>query len=207
MVKLPREDRRFCVITGGDRMAIADVEAIRAWMAVPENIGALYRALLATPAAPLDVFNPFDYPPPFAGRREMIGMGETRLEDAYGTAIDALEGYPLFTLSQVLRLISCFGGYTSGDWTNMARHAVSKNAHRLRKRDEPNNRITYSKRQEIVYARTEEDRQRWHGADKAMIVAALDRTEMRVVRIVGMGVEDLADLARFDKTDDEDGEA
>jgi Family of unknown function (DUF5906) len=69
VVKLPREDRRFCVITGGDRMAIADVEAIRAWMAVPENIGALHRALLAAPAVPLDVFNPFDYPPPFAGRR------------------------------------------------------------------------------------------------------------------------------------------
>ena len=121
VVKLPRVDRRFCVITGGDRMAIADVETIRAWMAAPENIGTLYRALLAQPAVPTTRFNPFDEPPSFAGRLDMIGMGETRLEDAYGTAIDALDGYPLFTLSQVLRLIGCFGGYASGDWTNMAR--------------------------------------------------------------------------------------
>src|SRR5262245_12330610 len=71
VVKLPRDDRRFCVITNGGRMAIADVEAIRAWMAAPENIGALYRALLATPAVQTTRFNPFDEPPPFGGRREM----------------------------------------------------------------------------------------------------------------------------------------
>ena len=208
VIKLPRDDRRFCVITGGDRMAIADVEAIRNWMADPANIGALHRALLETPAALTARFNPFDEPPPFEGRREMIGMGETRLEDAYGTAIDALEGYPLYTTTQMLRLIGCFGGYntTSGDWSNMARHAIGKNGHRLRKRDEPANRITHNKRQEIVYARTDEERRRWRGADKAMIVAALNRAETRIVRIVGLGIEDLADLARFGKADDEDGD-
>ena len=208
VVKLPREDRRFCVITGGDRMATLDVKAIRGWMADPENIGALYRALLEAPAVPATRFNPFDEPPSFAGRLEMIGMGETRLEDAYGTAIDALEGYPLFTLSQMLRLISCFGGYNtaSGDWTNMARHAISMNSHRLRKRDEPGNRITYRKRQEIVYARTKEERQRWRGADKAMIVAALDRAELQTVCIAGRGIEDLADLGGLNKGGADDGE-
>jgi hypothetical protein len=57
-----------------------ETEEIRAWMAVPENIGALYRALLETPAVLQDVFDPYGEPPPFAGRLEMIGMGETRLE-------------------------------------------------------------------------------------------------------------------------------
>src|SRR5262245_51659214 len=80
VVKLPHDDRRFSVITCGSRMTATETATIRAWMAVPENIGALYRALLATPAAQRDVFNPFDEPPAFAGRRKMIGMGETRLE-------------------------------------------------------------------------------------------------------------------------------
>jgi hypothetical protein len=196
VVKLPRDDRRFCVITGGDRMAIADVEAIRAWMAVPENIGALYRALLAAPAVPTMRFNPFDDPPPFDGRLDMISMGETRLEDAYWAAMDALDGYPLFTLTQALRLIGCFGNFAAGAWSDKARHAVSKNAYRVRKRGEPNNRITYRKKQEIIYARTVEDQQRWHGADKEMIVAALDRTEVHVVRLNSLGVTDFAGLAR-----------
>jgi len=204
VIKLPRDDRRFCVIRGGDRMAIADAQLIRAWMAVPENIGALYRALLMTPAALTARFDPFDNPPPFEGRLDMIDIGATRLEDAYGAAIDALDGCSLFTLSQMLRLIGCFGQYTTGDWSNLARYAVSKNAHRLRKRDEANSRITYGKRQEIIYARTPEDQKRWHGADKEMIIKQLDRTEAKVVRIVGLGIEDLADLARFRQPGDDD---
>ena len=176
-MKLPRDDRRFSVLTCGRKMTAAETAEIRAWMAIPENIGALHRALLATPAAPLDVFDPFGEPPPFAGRLEMIGMGEARLEDAYEAAIDALEGFPLFTMTQAQRLIGYFGDYTTGDWTDQARHTVAKNAYRLRERGEPNNRIKYRKREEIIYARTEAERRRWHPADKAMIVAALDRTE------------------------------
>jgi hypothetical protein len=177
-------------------MTATQTAAIRAWMEVPENIGALYRALLATPAASLDVFNPFGDPPAFAGRRKMIGLGETRLEDAYGTALDALDGYPLFTLTQGLRLIGCFGGFAPGDWGDKARHIIAKNAHRLRERDEPKNRIIYRKKQEIIYARTAEDQKRWHDADKEVIVAALNRTETQVARLVNLGMDDLADLAQ-----------
>jgi hypothetical protein len=153
-------------------------------MADPANIGALYRALLATPAAPLELFDPYNQPPPFAGRRRMIGMGETRLEDAYGAAIDALDGYPLFTTTQVLRLVASFGNFTSGsgEWSDKARHTVTKHARRLRERNEPNNRIIYRDKQEIIYARTAKDQQSWHGADKEMILRALDRTELQVAR-------------------------
>ena len=190
VVKLPRDDRRFEVLTCGRKMTPAERIEIRDWMAIPENIGALHRALLETPAVPLEVFDPYGVPPPFAGRLEMIGMGETRLEDAYGAAIEALEGFPLFTMTQAQRLIGYFGDYKSGDWSDMARHTVAKNAYRLRERGEPNNRIKYLKREEIIYARTAEDQKRWHGADKEMIVAALDRTEKQVVCVIhGSGGE------------------
>jgi hypothetical protein len=184
VVKLPHDDRRFSVITCGERMTAMETATIRAWMADPANIGALYRALLATPAAPLELFDPYNQPPPFAGRRRMIGMGETRLEDAYGAAIDALDGYPLFTTTQVLRLVASFGNFTSGsgEWSDKARHTVTKHARRLRERNEPNNRIIYRDKQEIIYARTAKDQQSWHGADKEMILRALDRTELQVAR-------------------------
>jgi Family of unknown function (DUF5906) len=191
VVKLPRDDRRVCVITCGEEMTAAETTDIRAWMAILENIGALHRALLETPAAPLDVFNPFGRPPPFAGRLEMIGMGETRLEDAYGAAVEALEGFPLFTMTQAQRLIGYLGDYKTGDWTNMARHAVAKNAYRLRERGEPNNRIEYLKRQEIIYARTKADQRSWHPADTRMIIKQLDKTEAMIVRLVNTGLTDL----------------
>ena len=134
VVKLPPDDRRIEVLTCGRKMTPAERTEIRNWMADPRNIGALHRKLLATPAAPLEVFDPYGVPPPFAGRLVMIGMGETRLEDAYGTAIDALEGFPLFTMTQVQKLIGYFGVYASGSWSDMARHTIAKNAYRLRER-------------------------------------------------------------------------
>jgi hypothetical protein len=184
VVKLPWGDRRFSVITCGKRMTKEDTAKIRAWMAVPENIGALHRAFLNTPAVPKTEFDPFDEPPPFAGRREMIGMGKSRLEDSYEAAIDALEGYPLFTMTQVQRLIGYFGDYKTTDWTDKARHAVAKNAYRLRERIEPNNRIEYRKRKEIIYARTKADQHLWRPADTGLIIKQLDRTEEMIARLV-----------------------
>jgi hypothetical protein len=182
VVKLPPDDRRISVPTCGPKMKVEETRDIRDWMASRENIGALYRALLATPAVPTEVFDPYSDPPPFAGRLEMIGMGVTRLEDAYEAAIEALEGFPLFTMTQAKRLIGYFGDYVSGEWSNQALHAIAKNAYRLRKQ-----RIRHRKRKEIIYARTEAERRRWLPADKEMIVAALDRTEERIVRVINSG--------------------
>jgi hypothetical protein len=60
VVKLPPDDRRFSVITCGARMTPEEREDIRTWMECCENIGALHRALLETPAVPLDVFDVVD---------------------------------------------------------------------------------------------------------------------------------------------------
>jgi hypothetical protein len=208
VIKLPRGDRRCCVLTCGPKMTAKETGDIRGWMAIPENIGALYRALLETSAVPLDVFNPFGEPPPFEGRLEMIGMGETRLEDAYGAAIDALQGFSLFTMTQALRLISYFGDYKTGDYSDKARHTVAKNAYRLRERDEPDNRIKYCKRQEIIYARTKADQRRWHPAETKFIVEQLDQTEKMVVRLINTGQIDidaqLEEIQRRREEEDED---
>jgi hypothetical protein len=185
VVKLPRDDRRFEVITCGSRMTPEQTTEIRAWMAIPENIGALHRALLTTPAAPLEVFDPFDQPPPFAGRLEMIEMAKSRMEDAFEETIKVLEGFALFTMTQAQRLVGYHGSYASGDWSNLAMHTIAKNAFRLRKA-----RVRHRNRKEIIYACTEAERQRWISADKAMIVAALERTEAHVVRVVNTGHTD-----------------
>jgi hypothetical protein len=196
VVKLPPADRRFSVVTCGSKMTPSERAAIRAWMAVPENIGALHRALLMRAATPFEVFDPYGDPPPFTGRLVMIGMGETRLEDAYRTAISTLNGCPLFTMTQMQRLIAYFGDFRTGDWSDKARHIVAKNAYRLRERSEPNNRIKYRERQEIVYARTSADQQRWHGADTELVIRQLDMAEERVMQVVNAKGDVLADFMR-----------
>jgi hypothetical protein len=112
LVKLPWNDRRFSVITCGKRMTKEDAAKIRAWMACRKTSGRSTGPLLDMPAVPATEFNPFGEPPPFAGRREMIGMGKSRLEDSYEATIDALEGCPLFTMTQAQRLINYIGAYT-----------------------------------------------------------------------------------------------
>jgi hypothetical protein len=196
VVKLPRADRRICVIICGPKMTTTQIDEIQAWMAIPENIGALRRALLAASAVPRDVFDPFGDPPPFTGRLKMIGMGETQLEDAYGAAMDALKGCPLFTMAQAQRLIAYFGDFRTGDWSGKAQHTITKNAYRLRERNEPNNRIKYRKRQEIVYACTNADQLRWHEVDTELIIRQLDMTEERVAQIINAERDVLADLMR-----------
>jgi hypothetical protein len=76
------------------------------------------------------------------------------------------------------------------------RHAIAKRAYRRRERDEPDNRLKYRGRQEIVYARTEPERRRWRPADREVVVAALDRTEEQVARIIHDGGDALSGLMR-----------
>jgi hypothetical protein len=114
VAKLPSDDRRFCVPTCGRTMTREEREKIRAWLENPANIGALYRALMATPAPHPDVFDPYGQPPNFQGRREMIGMARSEIEDAYAEASAALGKLPLFTMTQMQRLMGHFGTFGPG---------------------------------------------------------------------------------------------
>jgi Family of unknown function (DUF5906) len=191
VVKLPPDDRRVEVITNGGKMMPERRADIRAWMQVPENIGALYRMLLALPAVPLDVFDPFGEPPPFAGRLEMIGMGATRLEDAYAAMLDALAGCRLFTMTQAKRLIGYFGDYASGDWTDKVLHIVAKQGYRIYGRA----RFRYRGRREPVYALTAAERRKWLPANKESVPAVLEQTEKRVAEVFSDKDSDLRDMA------------
>jgi hypothetical protein len=122
--------------------------------------------------------------------------------------IDALAGFPLFTMTQALRLISYFGDYKTGDWSDKARHTVTKNAYRLRERSEPNNRINYLGRQEVIYTRAKADQQRWHPAETKFIAEQLDQTEKMILRCIHAEQIDintrLEELRRNREEDEED---
>jgi len=99
-------------------------------------------------------------------------------------------------MTQMQRLIAYFGDFKTGDLSGKARHTVAKNAYRLRERNEPNNRIKYRKRQEIVYACAKTDQQHWHGVDTELIIRQLDIAEERVTQVINAERDVLADLMR-----------
>jgi hypothetical protein len=73
---------------------------------------------------------------------------------------------------------------------------------------EPNNRIKYLKRDEIIYARTKADQHRWRPAETKFIVEQLDQTGKMIVRRINTGQIDinarLEELRRSREEEDED---
>ena len=93
-----------------------------------------------------------------------------------------------------MRLISYFVGDLNGGGGNQdrAKHTITKRAKRLRDRGEPYDRFWYRNKQDILYASTAGERQRWRAADRELVVAALDRTEERVTQVISAGAGDRA---------------
>ena len=152
-------------------MTAAQTAAIRGWMAGPANIGARLPGAPDDTGGTVEDFDPYGTPPPFEGRRTMIGMGVTGLEDACGAAMAALDGYPLFTRTQGTRLVKYFVGPDDGGGGRIP-YALAQTAHRLREPGEPNERMRYGRTnwpkgskppKEIVYARTAAERRRSGG--------------------------------------------
>ena len=101
---------------------------------------------------------------------------------------------PLFTLTQARAADRLLRRRLNGGGGNQdrAKHTITKRAKRLRDRGEPYDRIWYRNRQDILYARTAGERQRWRAADRELVVAALERTEERVALVINAGAGDRA---------------
>ena len=172
-VKLPKGDRRFAVITNGPKMTPEQRAAIRAWMAVPENIGALYRKLLALPVAAS--FDPY-MPPTFDGKREMIDLARSPLDIAWGMAREEIRGR-LFTGTQAITLMARTGMLYGSEWQKQARNLMPRWGKRLRDGEKTEVRIRFNRQREIIYAVDDAARADFAEAGNEAIVAELTITE------------------------------
>jgi hypothetical protein len=172
-VKLPENDRRFCVIANSDEpMTPEQRDELRRWMADPANIGVLYRHLGALPADA--AFDPY-WPPRFAGKRTMVELAQTDIDQAYATA--RVFAPSLFTMTQILALMEKTGEYLTSDWARQARAMIPRRTFRVRDRD---NRIPYRGKLEAVYAKSKAGERRFAAASPDAIRAELDETQKAV---------------------------
>jgi hypothetical protein len=169
-VKLPENDRRFCVITNSNEpMTSEEREELRQWMADPTNIGALYRRLGALPADA--TFDPY-WPPRFAGKRDMIELAQTDIDQAYATARVFVPA--LFTMTQILALMEKSGEYLTSDWARRARVMIPRRTFRVRGHS---SRISYRGKPEAVYAKSEAGGKRFAEASPDAVRSELDETQ------------------------------
>jgi hypothetical protein len=73
----------------------------------------------------------------------------------------------------------------------VSQNRAAVHAYRLRERNEPNNRIEYRKRKEIIYARAKADQQLWRPADTALIIKQLDLAEAMIAHLINTGLTDI----------------
>jgi hypothetical protein len=184
-LKLPADDRRVSVMRCGPRMTPDEIGAIRAWMAVPENIGALYRYLLHLPIAARTEFDPLGAPPMFAGKLEMVAMSESGVETAFADAIEALAGRPLYGFGDMIKLMTFLSEESGSDFPRLAASTVRANGYRVvgATTQGARGRLKVGKKYVGVYARTDKEQRRWAGADRELIRGQLKLTTEHVGRI------------------------
>jgi hypothetical protein len=156
-IRFPNEtDRRLCVITCGQPMT-PDLKArIYDWLDQPENIGALYRELLA-----LDVsktaFRPYDAPPMFQGKADMIEASKTDMDRLWAQMV---EEYPsaLFTPSIVVDRLMRMTGPKPQHWESLARRWT---ADKLCALGTFNDKVMVNGMRERMFARTRAEADHW----------------------------------------------
>ncbi len=128
---LPADDRRIAILTNGPAAAADFWGDVRQWMAVPANVGALARELLAVDLAG---YNPFVAPPMTAAKADMVDAGTSDLDRAAAAVLAKPLG-ALMVKEQFLLLIEgvmLTEGYEfPEDWQRTAERIFSKKSRRL----------------------------------------------------------------------------
>jgi hypothetical protein len=176
-------DRRFAVLMNGPQMSAEQIADYRAWMAVPANIGALYRYLRDS-AVEQDrsVFNPY-MAPMFRGRELMIEAGKTALDHAWEAAVAKLEtATELYCMSQVVTLTRFMAQTRNTDYDDMVKKHTFAQGHRIgvKRPKEQNWKTRYGSgddNREPVFAFSDEAARKWTKADPREIKQQLDKAQ------------------------------
>lgn len=98
---IPEHDRRFGVITNGDSRDVAYWNSLNTWMDDPANVAALHAWLMSYD---IGAYSPYNAPPLFAGKVDMIEEAKSDLDRAIEIALANMPG-EVFTLKQLEKYV------------------------------------------------------------------------------------------------------
>ncbi len=125
-IPLPEDDRRFAVLSNGDKRDDDYWRVLNEWMDVRANLAAFARWLEETD---LSDYNPYDPPLMTRAKRDMVDENKTVLDRAVTDAVTAMEGY--FVPEQVLRHVQRSGVPLPENWRAPAEKEVARQAYRV----------------------------------------------------------------------------
>lgn len=167
---LPQDDRRVWVGTNGEPILDWGYwEELNAWLEQPENIGALARWLEETD---LSSYSPFARPPITAGKRAMMEMAASALDQAYDEAVKHLPGEVLVP-EQILTAMKEARDANSLEfpdkWDAIARRMVQSKLYRIGVKDGRNWTVKHEKKRYPMYARSQRVATKWTNTDVELV--------------------------------------
>lgn len=158
---IPETDRRFAILSNGDRGSPELWAKVNAWMAVPANVGAFVEWLKTTD---LSDYSPYVAPVMTAAKATMVELSKSDLEQGVALAIETLAG-EAFTPEQIVNRMRKAATeyrleYRDG-WKQAAVRLVQKQFHRVGERDGNNWRPQIEGKRYAVYARSAAIAKKW----------------------------------------------
>jgi len=174
-------DRRFAVVMNGPQMSVEERDEFQAWMARPENIGALYRHLRDFPVEQdRSVFDPY-MAPKFRGRDEMIEAGKTPIDRAWEAAAAQLaSAAEVYTMDQIVTLARHYGRARHSDFDDLIEAHTITHGVRIGVKNSTHYLVTYRGQRERVYTHSEGAWKRWTFADNHKLIKELDQAQKAV---------------------------
>lgn len=168
-LQIPAIDRRFSVLSNGEKQTEAEVDEIVAWMADPANIGALARDL---EQVDLTGYNPV-VPLQTDAKAEMADAALSDLDRAFAEAVRGMKA-DVFVRSQVQHAIEKLEAASDLDlpqhWKPTIKRELQKHCYRVGVRNGINWHPVVQGTRAAVYARSKEHAKAWTHVHTDMLI-------------------------------------
>jgi hypothetical protein len=159
---LPADDRRFAVLTNGERREQEFWDRINSWMSNSANVAAFAHWL---EQFNLGDYSPYAVPPRGVAKTEMVELSKTDIDRAFEEALAVLPGEVLLP-EQVINAMSELARVNRFDfppdrWKAIARRLVQRHLHKIGEQDGPNYKVKFGGRKHRTYARTKALAEQW----------------------------------------------
>lgn len=162
---IPAEDRRFAILSNGEKAPEEMMDRLYAWMDDPANIAAFVEELRGVD---LGGYSPFAPPIRTEAKEAMTELGRSDLDRAFGMAMENLPG-DVFVSGQVINLMRAamneFGFDFPHGWQAMARRMTQKIGHRVGVPNSTNWFVKFDGKRHVVYAKTKQAAKHWRERD------------------------------------------
>jgi len=169
---LPGDDRRFAVLTNGEKMTAEEARCYNGAVDHPAQVAAFYHWIMTRGYGG---FDPFADPPLFAGKVQMADTGVSDLDEAWADALAALP--EVFTMEALYRAVMAEANAAGAELPRSAKDIIKARAKSSLKRvglkNGRNGCVRDGARKHTCYCKNAANAKKWTNEDHETLKAAV----------------------------------